>query len=239
MAQQVGIIAYQSRSYGPNGQPRETYTRHIYTGGAVEGSQTLCGREITQGSTRFKWTHKQEGLDGRPSSQVDCLRCLNVAKLRKLGYRIMPSGDARVFVPIALYNALTRQDAQESPSSVKPPLDAPQPSEVLPVANLPEFDAADGGWAPPSPDELQACLERFLDGYGNEPRLMDSVADIERASSIARLGRFLSPDDWKIVAWAFNAWVIADHLTGQRDYGRDAEELLRQAGNRSMSIWRS
>lgn len=246
MLEMLGIIAYESRSYGAHGQKRETFTRHIYTGGAVEGSATLCGRTITEGSARFKWIGAQAGLDGRRTSEVDCLRCLNEEKLRAVGYQIrqVKATGSRVFLP--LLPSQTRQDAQESPSVPEEPPSTTYYLSEPPARNQAPFNAADGRWMPPTSEELQGALERLLNGHGNEPRLRESVEsglhqiDPATGKSRGRTGRFLSVEDWQIVAWAANAWTIANHLQASENYGGEmgAGRLLESASRRAASIWR-
>lgn len=231
MAEQFGIIAYEAKSYGPKGQLKEIYTRHIYTGGAVEGSATLCGRTITEGSARYKWTAKQEGLLGRPSSQVDCLRCINTGKLASIRHKIVQTQLGRVFMPIGSKAPQASQDAQQSPSSSEEPLDSLPALAPVSRVDYSQFDAAGGGWIPPSSEDLQATLERLLDGYGQEPPLRESVASLQRSGSGSRLGRFLSADDWQIIAWAVNAWAIVDDEAGSAAF-------IQKAGMRAASIWR-
>jgi hypothetical protein len=253
----TGIIAYESRSYGPHGQIRENHTRHIFTGGAVEGSRTLCGRTITNGNSRFRWTGIRFELDGRNPGDVDCLQCLADRNLKKLGYvirkisAIEPSITAtapgyteyqtRTFVRL---HPQTRQDAHQAAPKPETAPDAPLVADTPPASNLvpptstgdsPVYPETDGHWPIPTPEEMQRTLEHLWQGYPDkqEGRLRDSVES--NIGSAVRLGRFITPQDWQRIAFAVNAWTIALYISNE--YDPLSTTLLNRAARRAASIW--
>lgn len=259
MMTDVGIIAYESRSYGPSGQTRDTFTRHIYTGGAVEGSLTLCGRTITNSNTRHKWTAMRAGLEGRNPSEVDCMQCLDEKKLRRLGYQIRRlsavsvvagSGngytEVRTRVFMSLLPSQTTQEArqtafeQEQPPDTRTALD-PTPASNQPLQTTPEPYS---GWTPPAPERVREALDHLMSGQGYETNLAESLSQMRRANDLdrGRLGRFLKVEDWQVIAYAVSAWVIANEIKPEcvQDYGNSEEALsalIVRASRSAASIW--
>jgi len=163
-----------------------------------------------------------------------------------------------MFVPPSWQKAKlpeTRQDAKNGPSLRKAPPDAPKPAEGTPEPKwTPEMHAREG-WRAPSAEELQATLVKLLHAHGNQNSLKDGIRSIENGGN---LGRFFSAEDWRVIAWAVNAWAILPVCIGElrankphEGYGLPplpdeiarfvagcADDLCAKASRRAASIWR-
>jgi hypothetical protein len=125
--------------------------------------------------------------------------------------------------------------ARKAPDS-RMTADTPPASKKLPPASTDEGTE----WTPPSRERLQQTLELLWEGDSTSTTLrnhLDSLSGRE-----GKPGRFMPPEDWRIIAWAVNAWTM---LQFPETLMRNEESLtqydaikVRRAGKRAEKMWR-
>lgn len=83
-------------------------------------------------------------------------------------------------------------------------------------------------WQPPSPERLQVALDRLMGkGRMHATGLKEGLEYLENG----QLARFLNAEDWRIIAWAVNAWAIHNHYDSKSD-------VLKWVGSQAADLWR-
>jgi len=140
MISDIGVIIYQSRSYGPNGQFRNTQTRHLAWKSEMDlpteiggDGRTFCRKQITRGTTKSRWMPENPEFhwDTEESRRTICAQCLaRLAIVKDREY---------------LQRARERQNAPSATEEAEVPLDTPKPVDTPLEANsAPQTTAGEG-----------------------------------------------------------------------------------------------